>query len=184
MKMGMPSFRASTANPATWSECSCVMTIAFSWCGSSPTAFKRLKVSRQEIPASTKTRVRELHTSAVLPRLPLASTVRETPMCAGYLLLLWKRKNSLPSRDFWVNSSLAFGQHSKCVAEQRTGVCAYSPSKKAQHGFKNLFAGRTFRKKKICCSLQCQNQCSNNKHPPPRTPRTQNSQEHSEAHHD
>ena len=49
-------------------------------CGSSPSAFMRLKVSRQEIPASTSTRVLELLTSAVLPRLPLANTVKDTPM--------------------------------------------------------------------------------------------------------
>src|SRR5437667_9432802 len=124
--------------------------MAESWCGSSPTAFKRLKVSRQEIPASTKTRVRELHTSAVLPRLPLASTVRETPMCAGYLLFLRKRKNSLPTRDFWVNSLLAMGQHAECTVKERARISTDCPSQKAEHGFKYLFARGTFGKKEIC----------------------------------
>ena len=51
----------------------------------------RLKVSRQEMPASTSTRVLALLTMAVLPRLPLASTVRETPMIEGYLFSPWKK---------------------------------------------------------------------------------------------
>src|SRR5215469_17529345 len=48
--------------------------------GSSPTDFMRLKVSRQEIPASTRMRALELSTTAVLPRLPLASTDIDTPI--------------------------------------------------------------------------------------------------------
>jgi len=40
----------------------------------------RLKVSRQEMPASTRMRVLELHTMAQFPRLPEASTETETPM--------------------------------------------------------------------------------------------------------
>src|SRR5271154_899285 len=53
----------------------------------------RLKVSRQEIPASTRIRVDELSTIALFPRLPLASTETETPMSAAYSSLLWKRDN-------------------------------------------------------------------------------------------
>src|SRR5256885_5959848 len=45
-----------------------------------PSDFSRLKVSRQEIPASTRMRARELSTTAVFPRLPLASTETETPI--------------------------------------------------------------------------------------------------------
>src|SRR5581483_2046899 len=48
--------------------------------GSRPIDFKRLKVSRQEMPASTRMRAFELSTIAVFPRLPLASTETETPM--------------------------------------------------------------------------------------------------------
>src|ERR1700691_5331953 len=56
-----------------WSECSWVMRIAASDCGSSPSDFIRLNVSRQEMPASTKILVRVLATNAQFPRLPLAS---------------------------------------------------------------------------------------------------------------
>jgi hypothetical protein len=42
--------------------------------------FIRLKVSRQEIPASTRIQVLALETRVLLPRLPLASTDTETPM--------------------------------------------------------------------------------------------------------
>src|SRR5579884_1941429 len=76
------------------------MTIALSDSGSLPWAFNRLKVSRQEMPASTRIRVDELSTMAALPRLPLANTDRDTPMRAAYLLTLWKRDNFLDSRYF------------------------------------------------------------------------------------
>src|SRR5262249_12529478 len=49
--------------------------------GSRPIDFSRLKISRQEIPASTRIRALELSTRAAFPRLPLASTETETPMC-------------------------------------------------------------------------------------------------------
>jgi hypothetical protein len=52
----------------------------------------RFTVSRQEIPASTKTFVRELETMVLFPRLPLASTETETPMCEEYSRGLWKRE--------------------------------------------------------------------------------------------
>ena len=65
--------------------------------GSSPTACMRLKVSRQEIPASTRMRVDELCTIALFPRLPLASTETDTPMAAAYAPPLWKRDNFLDS---------------------------------------------------------------------------------------
>jgi hypothetical protein len=52
----------------------------------------RFTVSRQEIPASTRIFVRALEIIVLFPRLPLASTDTETPMCAGYSLLLWKRE--------------------------------------------------------------------------------------------
>src|SRR5579864_4481979 len=48
--------------------------------GSSCSDFRRLKVSRQEMPASTRMRALELSTTAVFPRLPLASTETQTPM--------------------------------------------------------------------------------------------------------
>src|SRR5215469_17846406 len=59
------------------------MRIAERPCGSWPTAFMRLKFSRQEIPASTRMRVLELLTMAQFPRLPDASTETETPMCCS-----------------------------------------------------------------------------------------------------
>ena len=43
-------------------------------------AFMRLKVSRQEIPASTRRVVEALRMMALFPRLPEASTETETPM--------------------------------------------------------------------------------------------------------
>jgi hypothetical protein len=48
--------------------------------GSSPAAFMRLKVSRQDIPASTRMVVVALRMMALFPRLPEASTETETPM--------------------------------------------------------------------------------------------------------
>src|SRR6266404_6923221 len=51
------------------------MTMAFSLCGSSPAAFMRLSVSRQEMPASTSTLAAELESTVQLPLLPLANTV-------------------------------------------------------------------------------------------------------------
>jgi hypothetical protein len=60
--------------------------------GSSPWARMRFTVSRQEIPASTKIFVRELETMVLFPRLPLASTETETPMCEEYSRGLWKRE--------------------------------------------------------------------------------------------
>jgi hypothetical protein len=51
-----------------------------------------LNVSRQEIPASTRMQAHELSTSAVFPRLPLASTETETLILAAYIHLLWKRE--------------------------------------------------------------------------------------------
>src|ERR1700693_6567775 len=50
--------------------------------GSSPRTFNRLKVSRQEIPASTRIFVFEVCTTALLSRLPLASTDTDTPICS------------------------------------------------------------------------------------------------------
>src|SRR5215470_9116832 len=51
------------------------MTMARIFWGSSPAAFMRLKVSRQERPASTRMLVLELESTVQLPRLPLARTV-------------------------------------------------------------------------------------------------------------
>ena len=48
--------------------------------GSRPKDLSRLKVSRQEIPASTRIRALELSTIAQFPRLPLASIETQTPM--------------------------------------------------------------------------------------------------------
>src|SRR6185312_16775132 len=61
-------------------ECSWVIRIAEISRGLRPTDFSRLKVSRQEIPASTRMQAFELSTSEVFPRLPLASTETETLM--------------------------------------------------------------------------------------------------------
>src|ERR1051326_3755961 len=69
-----------------WSECSCVMRIAESEWGSSPRNFRRLRVSRQEIPASTIIWVCELATTAQFPRLPEASMETLTPMPASILV--------------------------------------------------------------------------------------------------
>src|SRR5580692_12512724 len=75
-----------------WSECSWVIRIAESDCGSSPSDFIRLNVSRQEMPTSTRIRVRALATNAQFPRLPLASIETVTPMHAAYASLLWNRE--------------------------------------------------------------------------------------------
>ena len=69
------------------------MTMALSDAGSSPSARRRLKVSLQEMPASTRILVRDVCTTAVLPRLPLASTDTETAMMrSGYPFRLWNRE--------------------------------------------------------------------------------------------
>src|SRR5580698_5187196 len=57
--------------------------MAESVCGSSLSARIRLKVSRQEMPASTRIRVQALATTAQLPRLPLASMDTLTPIFAN-----------------------------------------------------------------------------------------------------
>src|SRR5215468_2144592 len=49
--------------------------------GSSESAFMRLKVSRHEIPASTRIFVFDVCMTALFPRLPLASTDIDTPIC-------------------------------------------------------------------------------------------------------
>src|SRR5258708_22785752 len=68
------------------------MTIAESACGSSPSALRRLNISRQEMPASTRIRVQALATTAQFPRLPLASTVTLTLITAAYASTLWNRE--------------------------------------------------------------------------------------------
>jgi hypothetical protein len=55
--------------------------------GSSLNDFMRLKVSRQEMPASTRIFVLELETSAQFPRLPEASMETLTPMLASILAI-------------------------------------------------------------------------------------------------
>src|ERR1035437_816081 len=74
------------------------MRIAESVCGSSPSVFIRLKVSRQEMPASTRILVQALATTAQFPRLPLASIETHTPMTAAYAPALWIGSNFLVSR--------------------------------------------------------------------------------------
>jgi hypothetical protein len=54
------------------------MTTAEMERGSSPSAFMRRKVSRHEMPTSTRMRVVEVCTRAQFPRLPLASTETDT----------------------------------------------------------------------------------------------------------
>src|ERR1019366_2836523 len=71
------------------------MRIAESVCGSSPSVFIRLKVSRQEMPASTRILVQALATTAQFPRLPLASIETHTPMTAAYAPTLWIGSNFL-----------------------------------------------------------------------------------------
>jgi len=61
-----------------------VIRIASSPLGSSPEARRRRVISRQESPASTSTRVVALAIKALLPWLPLASTVTEAPIGRGY----------------------------------------------------------------------------------------------------
>jgi hypothetical protein len=52
----------------------------------------RLKVSRHEIPASTRIFVRELATNVQFPRLPLASIETVTHMQAAYAPTRWNRE--------------------------------------------------------------------------------------------
>ncbi|HTU40869.1 MAG TPA: hypothetical protein VMF10_04120 [Candidatus Aquilonibacter sp.] len=52
----------------------------------------RLKVSRHEIPASSRILVCVLEISAQFPRLPLASIDTLTHMSAAYVTLLWIRE--------------------------------------------------------------------------------------------
>ncbi len=86
---GTRSRRASTASPATWSRCSCVIKIASSVAGSSFAAAIRRSSSRHDSPASTSTRVRLEEMTVLLPFDPEASTVirimasriRRPPLC-------------------------------------------------------------------------------------------------------
>src|SRR5579864_3244620 len=64
-------------------------------CGSSPSDFIRLNVSRQEMPASTRILVQALATIAQFPRLPLASIETHTLMLAAYAHALWIGSNFL-----------------------------------------------------------------------------------------
>jgi len=75
--MGMASFLAMAGRPATWSVCSWVMRMAVMDPGATSEG-SRLKVSFELRPASMRTRVRPVETSAELPALELARTVRET----------------------------------------------------------------------------------------------------------
>src|SRR6516162_8492639 len=77
------------------------MTIAESARGSSPSAFMRLKVSRPEIPASTRILVLDVCTTALLPRLPLASTETDTAICSQHTCWCCESgSNFLVSGDF------------------------------------------------------------------------------------
>src|SRR6185437_629555 len=80
--------RARTASPATWSICSWVMRMALRVAGSSPARAMRLSSSRQERPASTRTRVRELEMTVLLPLEPEASTVMRI-IRLRYACCLW-----------------------------------------------------------------------------------------------
>src|SRR5947207_15024284 len=60
------------------------MKIAFRCCESSPADFMRLRVSRQEMPASTRMLPQELETTVQLPRLPLAKTVMRTAIAVQH----------------------------------------------------------------------------------------------------
>src|SRR5271168_1886499 len=78
------------------------MTMAESEWGSSPAAFMRLKVSRHEMPASTRMRVRVLCTMAQLPRLPLASTESDMPMSSEHTrMTCGNGSDFLTIRDLW-----------------------------------------------------------------------------------
>src|SRR5689334_5735773 len=111
MNTGTSSTRANLSSPVTWSQCSCVMRIALSDRGSCPAALRRLKVSRAEIPASTRIRVELEEMSAVLPRLPLASTVKLTHMREAYREQLWKRE--------YLCSTFSAAGHTKGPSERR-----------------------------------------------------------------
>src|SRR5215469_3044049 len=89
-----------------WSECSWVIRMAESECGSSPSIFIRLKVSRHEMPASSRIFVRALAMIALFPRLPLASSETETPM-----------PRSIPSLA--VEAEVSFGLAGTLVPRQR-----------------------------------------------------------------
>jgi len=60
----------------------------------------RLKVSRQEMPASTRILVHALATIAQFPRLPLASMETHRLMLAAYAHSLWIASNFLASDTF------------------------------------------------------------------------------------
>src|SRR5690349_11616947 len=83
----MPSLRASTARPVTWSWCSWVMRMALRDAGSSPAAFMRLRSSRQERPASTRMVVLGEAMTVELPLEPEARTVIRIER--EYALRLW-----------------------------------------------------------------------------------------------
>src|ERR1700758_5298192 len=120
--------------------------MAVSECGSSRRAFIRRKVSRQEIPASTRIFVFEVCTTALLPRLPLASTETTTPIGASIRGLLVE-----PGVTLWLIWTLRVTRAVRFrhiliprnhvpdrPAHQRTTVGACDPRQKRQQRFVDL----------------------------------------------
>ena len=81
MYTGMFSFFASRARPQTWSQCSCVITMASRRAASSPIRASLREVSRTLNPASINSRVRSVATKVEFPELPLASAQILTIKC-------------------------------------------------------------------------------------------------------
>src|SRR5882672_8916651 len=117
------------------------MTIAESERGSSPSAFMRRKVSRHEIPTSTRMRVVDVCTKAQFPRLPLASIVTDTLIRSQDTLeTCGCGSNFLVSRDLRVRPSLVAQDVADRLVQERTPVRACDSGQKRQKRFVHLRA--------------------------------------------
>src|SRR5581483_2423285 len=123
MNTGAPSFLESVRSPETWSECSWVISTADNDWASSPIAFIRLKISRQEMPASTRMRVLELATMALLPRLPLAKIETQTPMILQHSRnCLWKGSDYMVKQHLGARRGRQ-NRHSELCRQQSGAKC-------------------------------------------------------------
>src|SRR6188474_141487 len=94
----MPCFAANAATPPTWSECSCVTTIASMSRGARPRRPRRVAVSRTPNPQSIMTREVPASTTSPLPSLPLPNDAKRISVRASLQLVLEQREDPVARR--------------------------------------------------------------------------------------
>src|SRR5215471_14866348 len=158
------------------------MRTAESDLGSSASTLIRLKVSRQEIPASTRIFVVDVCTSALFPRLPLASNDTDTLILLQHNRSLCGRASTfLVSRDLracrklpgidalerrvslLVSEDVADG-----AAHHGASIRAGDRREKRQKGLVDLRAIWFFREDEISQQFGDGNANAHDEHPPPR----------------